>query len=75
MPEYYAHGTYLFLGEARADADDVHDVALHDAYVRKMPTTKCVEIFPLALSLFLLLRKSAAAASHDADDQRVSGIQ
>ena len=62
MPETSAHETYLFLGKARADADDVHDIALHDAYIRQMPTAERVEILSLALSLLLLLRKSAAAA-------------
>ena len=50
--------TYLFLREARADAHDVYDVPLHHAHICQVSAAQRVELLPLPLPLFLLLRQA-----------------
>ena len=46
---------HLFLGKSRTDTKNVNDIALYDAYVRELTSTKGIKLFAFTLALLLLL--------------------
>jgi hypothetical protein len=56
----YAEGseTHLFLSKPLPYTDDIHHIALHDAYVSKLTPAQGVQVLAFALFLFLLLHET-----------------
>jgi hypothetical protein len=52
---------YFFLSEARANAYNVHHVALYNTNICQVTTTECVKILPFTFTLLLLLRQTTLA--------------
>lgn len=57
-----AQVTHLLLGKPRPDADDVHDVALHDPHVGEVLAPERIQLLAFSLPLLLLLSEALMTA-------------
>ena len=54
---------YLFLRKARTNTDDINNVSLYNADICEVFSPQRLQVFPLSISLFLLLSEALMAKS------------